>query len=70
MAYFDRNDTPKPGDKLYEVCYMKRNRRWDWEDYTVQVYARDHREAIEKAKKVVNPNGTRGWNVIREKNLT
>lgn len=69
MPYFDANDTPKPGDSLYEVHFMRRNGSWDWEDYYAQAYAKDHREAIEKAKKLVNTAGTRGWKVVKKKKI-
>lgn len=53
MPYF-LNDK-KPGDDLYEICYMKRNREGDYEDFTVQVYAPSVSEALRLAKR----NGAR-----------
>lgn len=51
MPYLIPNNDKKPGDSLYEIAYMKRNRAGDYEDFTVQVYAPNVDEALTLAKR-------------------
>ena len=62
MPYF-HNDK-KPGDSLYEIAYMKRNREGDYEDFTVMVYAPNVDEALSLAKK--GRYGARYFEVVKK----